>query len=757
MYSASVLEISALFCLFDDQLISLSLRNCTPPDVLHEYLGNQRDSHQQKLPSLIPRTHADWKLKVMSTGCQIKEGANHTTGCYIDHLGKFDGIVDEGYFVGYSMNSKAFKVYNIRTRRVKDNLHIVFLENRPIVAGAGPEWLYKDSIGASQSSMETRSTQDYVFMPLWKDGSPLFDSSPKLSDDAGSPSSGDAGKKHDEVLDKESGASNELNYAFKNLNTEYPNDLKMPGLETIATYDDSEEEDDFTNLESSIHVSPTPTTRTHKNHPLKQVIRSLNTPIQTMSKLKPTNKQGFISAVYEGKTYEDLNTCLFAYFLSQIEPTRVAKALSDPAWVEEMQEELLQFKLQKIDVKSTFLYRSIEDEVYVCQPLGFEDPDHPDKVYVDDIIFGSTKKELCTEFERLMKDKFQMSSMKELTFFLGLQVKQKEDEIFISQNKYVAEVLRKFNFLYVKSASTLVDMEKTLVKDANGDDVKQSSMVGFGKMIQYNLTNSLCLKQPFIREESPVYTMVDQRTMAELLRVPTEGYAQGKPVDGSKKNTHILFLLGRILYKDLLRACPHHGFTELHQLDTFYNALNPADQDSLNSAAGGNLLERRTQDVLTIIENKSEVCNSRNKSIVSQVRSSDANSSSSEIAKLTHAVNQQTSAVTTTLTAILKQFQATPPLASCLATDGNTFSELRDNIQGYIATAAVNYNQNNSGSFSGIPSSTDTSTDLQELVGLRRLVTKPGLDLFAGDGLSDVSVTSLRFFFRDLAGAGLGL
>nr|GEV50047.1 hypothetical protein [Tanacetum cinerariifolium] len=60
-------------------------------------------------------------------------------------------------------------------------------------------------------------------------------------------------------------------------------------------------------------------------------------------------------------------------------------------------------------------------------------------------------------------------------------------------------------------------------------------------------------------------------------------------------------------YKDLLRAYPHRGFTELHQLDTFYNALNPTDQDSLNSAAGGNLLERRTQDVLTIIKNKSKV------------------------------------------------------------------------------------------------------------------------------------------------------
>ncbi|GKE80408.1 hypothetical protein Tco_1550408, partial [Tanacetum coccineum] len=170
-------------------------------------------------------------------------------------------------------------------------------------------------------------------------------------------------------------------------------------------------------------------------------------------------------------------------------------------------------------------------------------------------------------------------------------------------------------------------------------------------------------------------------------------------------------------YKDLLRACPHHGFTELHQLDTFYNALNPTDQDSLNFAAGGNLLERSTRDVLTIIENKSKVCNSRNKSIVSQVKSSDVNSSSSsDIAKLTHAVNQQTSVVTTAMTAILKQFQATPfpasvkaveeicvtcggahPYYQCLATDGNTFPEYQDNIQGYVLAAASNYNQGNYG------------------------------------------------------------
>nr|GEW32080.1 hypothetical protein [Tanacetum cinerariifolium] len=155
-------------------------------------------------------------------------------------------------------------------------------------------------------------------------------------------------------------------------------------------------------------------------------------------------------------------------------------------------------------------------------------------------------------------------------------------------------------------------------------------------------------------------------------------------------------------YKDLLRACPHHGFTELHQLDTFYNALNRADQDSLNAAAGGNLLEKSPQDALMIIKNKSKVRNSRSKPIASPVNDCD-NHSSSELAKLTHAVNQQTSAVTTAMTAMLKQLQSNPPPAQvkaveeicvtcggahlyyqCLAAGGNTFPEYRDNIQGYV-------------------------------------------------------------------------
>nr|GFC33573.1 hypothetical protein [Tanacetum cinerariifolium] len=166
-------------------------------------------------------------------------------------------------------------------------------------------------------------------------------------------------------------------------------------------------------------------------------------------------------------------------------------------------------------------------------------------------------------------------------------------------------------------------------------------------------------------------------------------------------------------YKDLLRACPHHDFTELHKLDTFYNALNPADQDSLNAAAGGNLLEKSPQDALSIIENKSKVRNSRSKLIASPVNAYDINSSS-EISKLTHAVNQQTSAVTTAITAMLKQLQANPPPAlvkaveeicvtcggahpyyQCLVAGGNTFPEFKDNIQGYVSAAACNYNQGN--------------------------------------------------------------
>nr|GFC72616.1 hypothetical protein [Tanacetum cinerariifolium] len=138
-------------------------------------------------------------------------------------------------------------------------------------------------------------------------------------------------------------------------------------------------------------------------------------------------------------------------------------------------------------------------------------------------------------------------------------------------------------------------------------------------------------------------------------------------------------------------------------------------QDSLNAAASGNLLGKSPQDALTIIENKSKVRNSRSKPIASPVNAYD-NHTSSELAKLTHAVNQQTSAVTTAMTAMLKQFQSNPPPAQvkaveeiyvtcggahpyyqCLAAGGNTFPEYWDNIQGYVLAATGNFNQGNPG------------------------------------------------------------
>ncbi|GJS66632.1 hypothetical protein Tco_0681196 [Tanacetum coccineum] len=154
----------------------------------------------------------------------------------------------------------------------------------------------------------------------------------------------------------------------------------------------------------------------------------------------------------------------------------------------------------------------------------------------------------------------------------------------------------------------------------------------------------------------------------------------------------------------MLRACPHHGFTELHQLDTFYNALTPTDQDSLNAATGGNLLTKTPLDALIIIENKSKVRNSRNKPVVTKV-STNAPSSSTphflEIAALADVVKAmllQKSSLLVSVKAI-EEIRVTcggpHPYHQCLATDGNIFPEYQDNIQGYVSAATVNYNQGN--------------------------------------------------------------
>ncbi|GJV44517.1 putative ribonuclease H-like domain-containing protein, partial [Tanacetum coccineum] len=139
------------------------------------------------------------------------------------------------------------------------------------------------------------------------------------------------------------------------------------------------------------------------------------------------------------------------------------------AWYETLSTYLLDNEFQRGKIDKTFFIRRDKGDILLV------------KVYVDDIIFGSTKKSLCTEFEKMMHKKFQISSMGELTFFLGLQVKQKEDGIFISQDKYMTEILKKFGFTNVKTASTPIETQKPLLKDEDDKEVDvhlYRSMIG---------------------------------------------------------------------------------------------------------------------------------------------------------------------------------------------------------------------------------------------------------------------------------------
>ncbi|GJR49721.1 putative ribonuclease H-like domain-containing protein [Tanacetum coccineum] len=393
----------------------------------------------------------------------------------------------------------------------------------------------EESIGAGHSKIG--SSQDYILMPLWKDGS-LFDSSSKnASNDEQQPFS-DAGKKDDEGVNKESGfddqerpenstqdvntAGPSINIASTNVSTGSLNinivslTVTTAPLKVVhADFFGDETKVDMSNITTTYQVPFTPNTRIHKDHSLDHVISDVQSGVHTKRITKTTNKQGFISAAYKGKTHEDLHTCLnkkdkrgivirnkarlVAQGYTQEEGIDYDEVFAPVARIEAIRLFLAyasfkDFVVYQMDVKSAFLYGKIEEEVYVCQPPGFEDPEFPDRVYkvekalyglhqaprawyetlstylldngfqrgqidktlfikrvksdillvqvyVDDIIFRSTKKELCTEFEKLMHKKFQMSSM----------------------------------------ASTLMETSKPLMKDENVEDVDvylYRSMIG---------------------------------------------------------------------------------------------------------------------------------------------------------------------------------------------------------------------------------------------------------------------------------------
>nr|GFA84282.1 reverse transcriptase domain-containing protein [Tanacetum cinerariifolium] len=156
-------------------------------------------------------------------------------------------------------------------------------------------------------------------------------------------------------------------------------------------------------------------------------------------------------------------------------------------------------------------------------------------------------------------------------------------------------------------------------------------------------------------------------------------------------------------FKDLLRACPHHGFSELHQLDTFYNALNSKDHDSLNSTAGSNFFDKMPRECLAIIENKSKVCYSRNKPVVAKVSTNTSTFGiSPDVTELKDMVKallldkksqNQAPATVKAVEESYVTFGSAHSYRNCPATDGNVY---RDNIQEFVSQAfAVNYNQGN--------------------------------------------------------------
>ncbi|GJU43090.1 putative ribonuclease H-like domain-containing protein [Tanacetum coccineum] len=423
----------------------------------------------------------------------------------IDHLGKFDGKVDEGFFVGYSLNSKSFRVFNSRTRIVEENLHIMFSESTPNVVGNRPDWLF--DIDALTRTMNYEpivvGTQSNGFAGIKSSDN----ADPKSSHDDGSKPSSDDGKKVDEDPRKDSecndqekednvnstntvntASTNEVNVVGGKTIIELPDDPNMHALEDYSIFDftrDDEDdgvEADMNNLDTTIQVSHILTTRIYKDHPLDQVIGDFQSATQTrkMSKNLKEHKPQKGNSCIEGSKLDRG----YAGRAFTIQVTRTLDLSGFTKWKKG--------------------YRKIEEEMYVCQPPGFEDPDFPDRVYkvekalyrlhqaprawyetlstyLLDNGFQRGKIDKTLFIKRHKGDILLMSSMGELTFFLGLQVQQKKDGIFISQDKYVVEILKKFRFTKVKTASTPMETQKPLLKDEDGKEVDvhmYRSMIG---------------------------------------------------------------------------------------------------------------------------------------------------------------------------------------------------------------------------------------------------------------------------------------
>ncbi|GJS73822.1 putative ribonuclease H-like domain-containing protein [Tanacetum coccineum] len=389
----------------------------------------------------------------------------------LDHLGKFDGKADEGFFVGYSVNSKAFRVFNSRTRIVEATLHITFLENKPNVVGSGPEWLFdidtlsksmnykpviagnqtngdagtKESIYASQAGKKIVPDQEYILLPLWT-SNPLLSKGPKNTKDYASKKvTKDSENKESEVLstneprvnqekDANVNSTNNINTVSSTVNTASINDNavdenivygceddpNIPNFKEIVYSDDEDvgAKANMTNLDTHILVSPIPTTRIHKDHPVEQIIGDIHSAPQTKRMIKrvtnhvepkkkvwtfvdlPNGKRAIVTKwVYMNKKDKRgivvrNKVRLVAQGYTQEEGIDYDEVFAPVARIEVIRLFLanalfMNFIVYQMDMKSAFLYGKIEKEVYVCQPSGFEDPEFLDRVYkVEKALYG---------------------------------------------------------------------------------------------------------------------------------------------------------------------------------------------------------------------------------------------------------------------------------------------------------------------------------------------------------------------------------
>nr|GEX68877.1 hypothetical protein [Tanacetum cinerariifolium] len=293
----------------------------------------------------------------------------------IDHLGKFDGKADEGFFVGYSLNSKAFRVFNSKTRIVKETLHIRFSENNPNNVDDG----FKPSNNVGKKVNEVLRQEN------------------KCKDQEEKDSVNNINRVN-VVSSTVNAVSNEVDTVGRKLSIELPDDQNMPKLEDISIFEDSNKdvfgaEADLNNLESTFQVSHIPVTRIYKDHPFEQVIGDLHSAPQTR-RIAIGSKWVFKNKLDERGIAIRKKARLVAHGHTQKEGIDYNEVFSPVARIEAIRlfvayASFKDFVVYQMDVKNAFLYEKIEEEVYVCQPPGFEDPDFPDKVYkVEKALYG---------------------------------------------------------------------------------------------------------------------------------------------------------------------------------------------------------------------------------------------------------------------------------------------------------------------------------------------------------------------------------